>query len=83
MEDDTPWTIPILLDFENKVANEGEIIVLTNKENNVRALLNIEEVYKYDKKIIAEKVQREKEERFSLAGRYLDLSRSKKKISIE
>jgi sulfate adenylyltransferase len=56
LEDDTPWTIPILLDFENKIADEGEIIILTNKQNNVRALLNIEEIYEYDKKIIADKV---------------------------
>ena len=56
LEDDTPWTIPILLDFENKIADEGEIMLLTNKENNLRALLNIEEIYQYDKKTIAENV---------------------------
>jgi sulfate adenylyltransferase len=56
LEDDTPWTIPILLDFENKIADEGEIMLLTNKENNVRALLNIEEIYSYDKNTIAEKI---------------------------
>ena len=56
LENDTPWTIPILLDFENKIADEGEIILLTNKENNIRALLNVEEIYEYDKKTIAEQV---------------------------
>ncbi len=63
LEDDTPWTIPILLDFENKIADEGEIILLTNKDNNLRALLNIEEVYTYDKKTIAEKVFQTTDER--------------------
>ena len=56
LENDTPWTIPILLDFENKIADEGEIVLLTNKENNIRALLNVEEIYEYNKKTIAEKV---------------------------
>jgi len=55
LENDIPWTIPILLDFDKKV-EEGEIILLYNKENNVKALLNVGEVYQYDKKIIAENV---------------------------
>jgi len=55
LENDIPWTIPILLDFDKKF-EEGEIILLYNKENNVKALLNVGEVYQYDKKIIAENV---------------------------
>jgi len=56
LENDIPWTIPILLDFDKKIAEEGEIILLYNKENNVKALLNVEEIYHYDKKTIAENV---------------------------
>jgi len=56
LENDIPWTIPILLDFDKKIAEEGEIILLFNKENNVKALLNVEEIYHYDKKTIAENV---------------------------
>lgn len=57
--DDTPWTIPILLDFNKddlKEIKEGDSILLTNKENGVRALLDIDEIYTYDKKMLAQEI---------------------------
>ncbi|UCF13679.1 MAG: sulfate adenylyltransferase [Thermoplasmatales archaeon] len=57
--DDTPWTIPILLDFNKQDINEikeGDRILLTNKENGVIALLDIDEIFTYDKKTLAQTV---------------------------
>ena len=61
LSDDTPWTIPILLDLDKeelKSIKEGDSILLTNKEIGVRAVLDVEEIYQYDKKIIAQKIYR-------------------------
>ena len=57
LANDTPWTIPILLDFDKnnlKEIKEGDSILLTNKENGVRALLDIDEIYEYNKKTLAQ-----------------------------
>jgi len=57
LANDTPWTIPILLDFDKnnlKEIKEGDLILLTNKENGVRALLDIDEIYEYNKKTLAQ-----------------------------
>jgi len=59
LENDTPWTIPILLDFDKKEIKdikEGDTILLTNKETGVTSLLDIEEIQSYDKKTVAEAV---------------------------
>ena len=59
LADDTPWTIPVLLDFNKQDINEikeGDRILLTNKENGVLALLDISEIYAYDKKTLAQAV---------------------------
>ena len=56
LESDTPWTIPILLDSDNKDLNEGEIVHLFNEENGVRALLEIDEIYTYDKKNLSQEI---------------------------
>lgn len=56
LENDTPWTIPILLDFNKENIKEGETILLSNKENGIRALLDIDEIYTYDKKTLAQKI---------------------------
>ena len=59
LTDDTPWTIPVLLDFNKQDINEvkeGDTILLTNKENGVLALLNIDEIFTYDKKTLAQTV---------------------------
>lgn len=59
LADDTPWTIPILLDFNKddlKEIKEGDSILLTNKENGLRALLDINEIYTYNKKMLAQEI---------------------------
>jgi len=61
LTNDCPWTIPILLDFNKKDINnikEGDTILITNKESGVKALLDVEEIYKYNKKTLASKVYR-------------------------
>jgi len=61
LADDTPWTIPILLDFDKNDLNgikAGDSVILTNKENGVRALLNVDEIYTYDKKTLAQAIYR-------------------------
>lgn len=58
LENDTPWTIPILLDFNGKDIKEGDTILLKNDETGVKAILEIEEFYTYDKKGIAKEVYR-------------------------
>jgi sulfate adenylyltransferase len=64
LSNDTPWTIPILLDFnknELKDIKEGDTILLTNKETGLQATLALEEIYKFDKKTLAESVYRTKD----------------------
>jgi sulfate adenylyltransferase len=59
LSDDTPWTIPILLDFDEKQLKglkEGDIAILENPDIGLKALINIEEIYSYDKKEIAQNV---------------------------
>lgn len=59
LESDTPWTIPILLDFDKKDIHElqvGDSILLKNDENGVKALLDIEEIYSFNKKTLAQSV---------------------------
>ncbi|MCK5458372.1 MAG: sulfate adenylyltransferase [Thermoplasmatales archaeon] len=59
LESDTPWTIPILLDFskeELQGIKEGDTVLLTNKENGTLATIDIEEIYSIDKKTLAKKV---------------------------
>jgi len=64
LADDTPWTIPILLDFDKqdlKEIKEGDSILLTNKENGLLAQLNIDEIYTYDKKTLAQAIYHTKD----------------------
>jgi len=59
LENDTPWTIPIILDFNKNDLNgikEGDVVLLTNKENNLEALLEIQENYTFDKKNLAKEI---------------------------
>jgi len=59
LADDTPWTIPILLDFDKqdiKDIKEGDAVLLTNKENGVLAQLDIDEIYTYDKKKLSQAI---------------------------
>ena len=64
LADDTPWTIPILLDFDKqdlKEIKEGDTILLTNKENGLLAQLDIDEIYTYDKKTLAQAIYHTKD----------------------
>lgn len=57
--DDTPWTIPILLDFDKKEIKDlkkGDSILLTNTETGLLSILNIDEIYTFDKKTLAQSV---------------------------
>ena len=59
LENDTPWTIPIILDFSKKDINgisEGDTVILTNNEYGLRALLEIEENYTIDKKKLSQEI---------------------------
>ena len=64
LSNDTPWTIPILLDYQkiNEI-KEGDSVLLTNDETGVKAILEIEDIYDYDHKRIAESVFRTKDEK--------------------
>ncbi|MGQ9721543.1 MAG: sulfate adenylyltransferase [Candidatus Jordarchaeum sp.] len=56
LADDLPWTIPIVLDApSNFKIGSGDTIILSY-ENGTLALMQIEEVYKYDKEEFAQKV---------------------------
>ena len=59
LADDTPWTIPILLDFDKqdiKDLKEGDAVLLANKGNGVLAQLDVDEIYTYDKKTLAQAI---------------------------
>ena len=59
LEDDTPWTIPILLDVSREKLlhlKESDRIFLENRESGMVAEMEIEEIYKVEKKRLAEKV---------------------------
>ena len=64
LPDDTPWTIPILLDFDKqdiKDVKEGDAVLLTNKESGLLAQLDIDEIYTYDKKTLSQAIYRTKD----------------------
>jgi sulfate adenylyltransferase len=57
LSNDIPWTIPILFDCAKQDdISEGDTIMLTNKETNLKALLDVKEIYKYDKKTLAKEI---------------------------
>lgn len=61
LPEDTPWTIPIILDYDPKKhpdIKEGDTILLNNNETGTTASLDIEDMYTYDKKTIAQEVYR-------------------------
>ncbi len=58
LSNDLPWTIPIVMDISRKEIKEiieGDQIALFYKDEPM-GLLEIEEIYRYDKKLYAEKV---------------------------
>jgi len=59
LEDDTPWTIPILLDFDKeelKDIKEGDSVLLATDENGIVSILDIDEIYTFDKDKISQAV---------------------------
>lgn len=59
LENGIAWPFPIVLDSsQNEVSNlkEGDSVILTDIFNNSIALLNIKDIYDYNKKNFAEKV---------------------------
>ena len=58
LSDDIPWTIPILLDLETKSIKEGDTILLDNEETGVQALLDVKDIYNYDRKLLAKEIYR-------------------------
>jgi len=64
LSNDTPWTIPILLDYQkiNEI-KEGDTVLLTNDETGIKAILEIEDIYDFDQKKIAQAVFRTMDEK--------------------
>jgi sulfate adenylyltransferase len=63
LTNDTPWTIPILLDYDGKSnIKPGDRVLLVNNETGVKAILEVEEIYDYDKKKLVDAIFRTKDE---------------------
>ncbi len=59
LADDTPWTIPIVLDLSDEQLEgieEGEEIILETENGETLAMLDTEEIYEYDDMEFAENV---------------------------
>jgi len=56
LENDVPWTIPIFLDIDNNNIKEGDSLFIKNKETGLRAIIDVEDKYKFDKKILAQAI---------------------------
>jgi len=57
LANDLAWTIPITFDVNDVTAknySEGDDIALTNSEGKIIAVLHLEQIYKHEKKAIAE-----------------------------
>ncbi|WP_456478851.1 sulfate adenylyltransferase [Geoglobus ahangari] len=55
LSDDTPWTIPIVLDVSKPDFGEGDAVLLYHRNIPV-ARMHVEEIYRFDKREFAEKV---------------------------
>ena len=58
LKDDTPWTIPIILDISKEKADEisnNDEAILTFNDKNI-AIIHIEEIYQFDKEELAENI---------------------------
>ncbi len=51
---DTPWTIPIILDINDSEIIAGDEIGLVNQRNDLVAIMNVEDKFTCDKKELAE-----------------------------
>lgn len=56
LSNDMPWTIPILFDLDHSQVKEGDTVLLTNQETGLRALLEIEELFDYDRTTLAKEI---------------------------
>lgn len=59
LSDDTPWTVPIVLDVDSDFASElkeGKDVLLDSSEDNSVAVLHLKEKYSYDKDEFARQV---------------------------
>lgn len=59
LSNDTPWTIPIILDVDKQMATkmkDSHETLLKNHEGSIFAVLNVEDVYTFDKKSMAKGV---------------------------
>lgn len=59
LESDVPWTIPIVLDISEDLKedlNEGEEVILRSENGERFAMMDIEEIYTYDKEKFAEDI---------------------------
>ena len=59
LSDGTVWTIPVVLGIDKQEVDnitEGKRIALTDKDDNVYALMDVEDIYSYDKELEAEQV---------------------------
>ncbi len=59
LSSDVPWTIPILLDMseeEAKEFSEGDEIILESEDGEPFCLMDVEEIYTYDKEQFSESV---------------------------
>ena len=58
LSNDIPWTIPILMDTKDNGLTEGDTVLLKNDDIGLKALLDIKEIYSYEKQSIAKEVYR-------------------------
>ena len=56
LSDDTPWTIPIVLDVDGTNFREGDDITLLNESGSIIALMHVGEIYSYNKEDSAKSV---------------------------
>ena len=57
LPDDTPWSIPIILDVDEKSFEEGDSILLCRGSLPI-ARMHVDDIYSYDRKELAQKVFR-------------------------
>jgi len=55
LTDDTPWTIPVILETGNPEFSEGDAVLLYHN-NLVIARMHVEDIYRFNKKEFAEKI---------------------------
>ncbi len=59
LSNDVPWTIPIVLDTSDKKVkefSEGDEIILRSEDGEAFCLMDVEDIYTYDKEEFAERV---------------------------